>query len=138
MKNERTDELIDRLAAELVEAPSDPQFSTRLRTRLQPAQRRVSTRIAVAAFATAAAALAFVTMTRPSVIERPTAPGTPLPSTAVARLAPLAPVVPVAAVVIEPLAEIAPLADVVIDVPSLEVDALAIAALEEDDEKEPK
>jgi hypothetical protein len=143
MKNERPDELIDRVAADLVDGPVDRMLATRLRARLQPAQRRGSTPFPLATGAAAAIVIAVAAVAIATVVVSNRRTSTPIEMTS-APLAPLAPLAPVSepskpegrpTLVVDAL-EITPLDEVAFDVDALEVDALAISALE--DEKEPR
>jgi hypothetical protein len=62
--NERLDETIDRIAAELTAVPPDPGFSARVRHRLPPTHPRRSTWLVASAAAAAAAAIALTVIAR--------------------------------------------------------------------------
>ena len=159
MKNERVDELIDRVAAELVDSSHDPSFTLRLRARLQSRSHQVSPRLILAATVSAAVMLAIVVITMRDLASpdastngnfvtstalalraplTPFAPAAPLAP--LARLAPRAPARPASTTVVIESLEIAPLDDIALDVGALEVAALTLADLEDADagEKEPR
>ena len=159
MKNERLDELIDRVAADLVASPANPAFARQMRELLHSRQQPLSARLILGGCVAAAIVMALalfegngtstVTSVRTEVAALGARVAVATPGALVGLVAPVAPVAPArtqprsaaraasGSPVVLPL-EIAPLADPPFDVDSLEVGALAIAALENEDQKEPR
>ena len=133
MKNERLDELIDRVSASLVDVPDDVMLTARLRTTLGARRTQPWIRVMTLAAATVVIAVALGTWKR----QQDTGETTPLP--AVARLttaalaAPLAPTFARSgATVGKPVGPVAVVArgKTVVDATPLSVAALHVAPLE--------